>query len=92
MKNNWIVFVGGTLALLFVGIKVGAVPNPLTKAPSFLKFNSNTVKGSAKVPGSKASAGQALLADGNSASAWGNLEGVHVSSSVAVALLQMERC
>ena len=83
MRKNVIVGVVGVAALFFVGIKVGALSNPLNKAPSFLKFNSNTVKGSAKVPGSRASAGQALLADGNSASAWGNVEGVHVASDVA---------
>ena len=83
MRTRVIACVVGLAALFFVGIKAGALPNPLGKAPSFLKFNSNTVKGSSKVPGAKASAGQALLADGNSASVWGNVEGVNVASDVA---------
>ena len=83
MKRNVIVGLVCAVVLVFFGGKLRALPNPLSKPPSFLKFNSNTVKGSAKVPGSKASAGQVLVADGNSASAWSNVEGVHVTSNVA---------
>ncbi|HLX63036.1 MAG TPA: hypothetical protein VKX17_17330 [Planctomycetota bacterium] len=78
MKRNIVFGVIGVIVLLFLGIKVGAIPNPLNKAPSFSKFNSVTVKGVSKAPD-----GQALVADGNAGSKWGNVEGIYVASNVA---------
>lgn len=78
MKKKMLACIVGAVALLFVGIKVNAISDPLKKLPSFLKFNSVTAKGV-----SKATAGQALLANGNAGTVWGNVEGVDVASNVA---------
>ncbi len=66
------------VAIFFTGVKVGALPNPINKPPSYLKLNSVTVKGH-----TKASAGQALVADGDAGTRWANVEGLDVSSQVA---------
>ncbi len=78
MKRKLLLCAFASLLLLFVAVKVGALPDPLKKPPSFIKFNSVTEKGV-----SKASAGQALLADGNTGTLWGNVEGVNVASHIA---------
>ncbi len=66
------------VAIFFTGVKVGALPNPINKPPSYLKLNSVTVKGH-----TKASAGQALVADGDAGTRWANVEGLDVASQVA---------
>ncbi len=66
MRSKAAVSLVCVVALLCAAIKIVALPNPINKPPSFLKFNSVTVKGV-----SKAQAGQALVADGNAGSKMG---------------------
>lgn len=70
---------GVSAILIFLaGVRVGALPNPLNKPPSYAKLNSVTVKGHAK-----ASAGQALVADGATGTLWANVEGLDIASQVS---------
>ncbi len=78
MKYKITCIVASAVAIFLIGVKVGALPHPINKPPSYLKLNSVTVKGHAK-----ASAGQALVADGAAGTRWANVEGLDISSQVS---------
>ncbi len=82
-KRMFVVLAFASVAF-YAGTKAKSAPNPDNAAPSYLKINSVTVKGSAKTPGTHAPAGEALVATGNSTSEWANVQGVAVASDVSI--------